>query len=204
MVKNLAKPGSGGQDAYPRPSRSSSSPTVCWRCRSRPRSSPSWPASWPARTGPFIARSSLGVRLIALLHLPGRVGLFVLARPIIGDVPAARQVHRAAADTHRPGAGRLLPRPGRLLGLPVRPARLLRPPGHPDAVPHQPRRERAQHRARGRARRPLRRARAGPGVRPGLPAQRGVGAAGAVLQGPRLRAGPIFASLGRMLLGRRC
>ena len=49
-------------------------------------------------------------------------------------LPPARRVHAGRRRQHVAGARRLRPRARRLLAVPVRPARLLRPPGHAHAV----------------------------------------------------------------------
>ena len=145
VVKNLAKPGSGGQDAYSRPSRSSSCPTACSRCRSPRRSCPTWPASWHRKDRAGVHRPhrrSASALVGAASPSRPRSACWCCARPIIGALLQHGEFTRARRRHHRPGAGRVRARPGRLLGLPVRAPRLLRPPGHPDAVRDQRRRER--------------------------------------------------------------
>ena len=110
-------------------------------------------------------RSSLGIRLIALVTLPAGFGMFVLRRAIVG---AAFQHGKFTAanslNTSRALAGFALGLVG-FSDLPVRAAHLLRASGRTHAVRHQRRRERAQHRPRCRPRRPLGLARPGARLR---------------------------------------
>ena len=122
-------------------SRSSSCPTACWRCRSPRRSPRRWPASVTRRDrAAFCDQVSLGIRLVALLTLPAGVLLFVLRRAIIGALLQHGEYTAADADNAARALGRLRPRARRVLAVPVRAARVLRPPGHAHAVRHQRRR----------------------------------------------------------------
>ena len=153
VVKNLAKPGSGGQDAYSKAFTFFQLPHGLLAVSITTTFVPDL-ARFVARKDKAGAsspapRSASGWS--AFFTFPASIGLLVLAGPIVGAFLQHGQFTRAGRGHHRPGARRLLPRAGRLLGLPVRAAGLLRPPGHPHAVRHQLRRERAQHRARGRS-----------------------------------------------------
>lgn len=85
VVQNLTQPGSGGLDAYSKAYiffvlphgllamsiATTFTPELASAVRAKDRSA-------------FVERSSLGVRLIALLTLPAAAGMFVLRRPLIG------------------------------------------------------------------------------------------------------------------------
>ena len=193
VVKNLAKPGSGGQDAYSKAFTFFQLPHGLLAVSIMTTFVPDL-ARFVARKDrqAFVDRSSLGVRLVAFFTFPASFGLLVLARPIIGAFLQHGEFTRAGRRHHRARAGRVRARPGRLLRLPLRPARLLRPPGHPHPVRDQRRREPAEHRLRDPAGRPLRRAGPRPGVRHRLPGQCGLGAPGPVAT--RCRASPWPAS----------
>ena len=150
---------------------SSSSPTVCWPCRSPPRSSRRWPARSPERDNGDVHRS--GVVRHPADRAADAPGSLRLVRPAPSDHrrhPAARQVHRSRRARHQSRARRLRGRPRRLQRLPVRAARVLRARRRAHAVRDQPVREPDQHRPRGRAGRSLRRARPRAVVRARLPA----------------------------------
>ena len=127
-----------------------------------------WPAPSTRRDRrAFCDQASLGIRLDrAARRCPAGVLIFVLRRPIVGALLQHGEFTAADADTASRALG------GFALGLvgfsrvPVRAARLLRPPGHPHAVRHQRRPERAQHRA---GLRPRRRATASSGWPPRSP-----------------------------------
>ena len=134
----------------------------------------------------FIDRTSLGVRLIALLTLPAAMLLFVLRRPMIGLAARTRRVHVGRRADHLAGARWVRPRPGRVLRLPVHVPRVLRPPGHPHAVHDQRRAVHPQHHLGLRLRRAVGGARARRRLRRVVPGGGGVGAAGDVVQGARV------------------
>ena len=143
VVKNLAQPGSGGQDAYSKAFTFFQLPHGLLAVSITTTFVPDL-ARFVARKdkAAFIARSSLGVRLVALFMLPGLARLAGAGPAVIGALLQHGEFSEQAAIT----TGRALA--GFSIGLvgfsvvPVRAARLLRPPGHPHAVRDQPRRER--------------------------------------------------------------
>ena len=192
VVKNLARPGSGGQDAYSKAFMFFQLPHGLLAVSITTTFVPDL-ARFVARkdkAGVHRPRRRSGVRLVALLHLPG------LARPPragAGRSSAAFLQHgefSEQAARHAP-AGALA---GFSLGLVGFSVYLFVLRGF---YAHQDTRtpfvinlveNAAQHRPRGRCSSAARRARARPRLRPRLPAERGVGAAGPVVQGARLRA----------------
>ena len=81
----VRRPGRAARRRTSRRSRSSCSPTACWRCRSPRRSCRRWPGPSAAATAAASARRRRsGVRIIAMLTMPAAVVLFVLRRPLIG------------------------------------------------------------------------------------------------------------------------
>ena len=146
-------------------------------------------------------RSSLGIRLIALVTLPAGFGMFVLRRAIVG---AAFQHGKFTAanslNTSRALAGFALGLVGFSIYLFVL-RDLLCPSGRAHAVRHQRRRERAQHRARARLRRPLGSARPRARVRIGVPGRRRCGPCRCLhYKLPDFPLQTVFASLWRMAL----
>ena len=100
VVKNLAKPGSGGQDAYAKAFTFFQLPHGLLAVSITTTFVPDL-ARFVARKdkASFIARSSLGVRLVAFFTFPASLGLLVLARPIIGTFLQHGQFTEQAADT---------------------------------------------------------------------------------------------------------
>jgi putative peptidoglycan lipid II flippase len=100
VVKNLAKPGSGGQDAYSKAFTFFQLPHGLLAVSIMTTFVPDL-ARFVARKdkAAFIARSSLGVRLVALFTFPASFGLLVLARPIIGAFLQHGQFSEHAAVT---------------------------------------------------------------------------------------------------------
>ena len=189
VVKNLARPGSGGQDAYSKAFTFFQLPHGLLAVSITTTFVPDL-ARFVARKdkAAFIARSSLGVRLVALFSFPASLGMLALARPIIGAfLQHGEFSEQAAVNTGRALAGFSIG----LVGFSVYLFVLRGFYAHQDTrTPFviNVGREPAQHRLRGAARRPLRRARAGARLRARLPPERGVGAPGPVVQGARLRA----------------
>ena len=100
VVKNLAQPGSGGQDAYAKAFTFFQLPHGLLAVSITTTFVPDL-ARFVARKdkASFIARSSLGVRLVALFTFPASLGLLVLARPIIGAFLQHGQFSEQAAIT---------------------------------------------------------------------------------------------------------
>ncbi len=100
VVKNLAKPGSGGQDAYSKAFTFFQLPHGLLAVSIMTTFVPDL-ARFVARRdkASFIARSSLGIRLVALFTFPASFGLLVLARPIIGAFLQHGQFSEHAAIT---------------------------------------------------------------------------------------------------------
>lgn len=100
VVKNLAEPGSGGQDAYTKAFiffqlphgllamsiATTFGPELARRVAGRDR-------------GGFVEHMSRGVHLVALVTLPASMGLLVLARPLVGALLQHGQFTASAADT---------------------------------------------------------------------------------------------------------
>jgi putative peptidoglycan lipid II flippase len=100
VVKNLAEPGSGGQDAYTKAFiffqlphgllamsiATTLGPELARRVANRDR------------TG-FIEHMNRGVHLVSLVTLPASLGLLVLARPLVGALLQHGQFSANAADT---------------------------------------------------------------------------------------------------------
>jgi putative peptidoglycan lipid II flippase len=100
VVKNLAKPGSGGQDAYSKAYTFFQLPHGLLAVSIMTTFVPDL-ARFVARKdkAAFIERSSLGVRLVAFFTFPASFGLLVLARPIIGAFLQHGEFTEQAADT---------------------------------------------------------------------------------------------------------
>jgi putative peptidoglycan lipid II flippase len=100
VVKNLAKPGSGGQDAYSKAYTFFQLPHGVLAVSIMTTFVPDL-ARFVARKDrrAFIARTSLGVRLVAFFTFPASFGLLVLARPIIGAFLQHGEFTEHAADT---------------------------------------------------------------------------------------------------------
>jgi putative peptidoglycan lipid II flippase len=100
VVKNLAEPGSGGQDAYTKAFiffqlphgllamsiATTFAPELARRVASRDRRG-------------FVTTTRRGVHLIALATIPASLGLLVLARPLVGALLQHGQFDADAADT---------------------------------------------------------------------------------------------------------
>ena len=107
VVKNLARPGSGGQDAYSKAFTFFQLPHGLLAVSITTTFVPDL-ARFVARKDKdaFIARSSLGVRLVALFSFPASLGMLVLARPIIGALLQHGEFsEQAAVNTGRALAG---------------------------------------------------------------------------------------------------
>jgi putative peptidoglycan lipid II flippase len=107
VVKNLARPGSGGQDAYAKAFTFFQLPHGLLAVSITTTFVPDL-ARFVARRDKesFIARSSLGVRLVGFFTFPGSLGLLVLARPIIGAfLQYGEFSEQAAVTTSRALAG---------------------------------------------------------------------------------------------------
>jgi putative peptidoglycan lipid II flippase len=100
VVKNLAKPGSGGQDAYSKAYTFFQLPHGLLAVSIMTTFVPDL-ARFVARKDrtAFIERSTLGVRLVAFFTFPASFGLLVLARPIIGAFLQHGEFTDHAADT---------------------------------------------------------------------------------------------------------
>lgn len=100
VVKNLAQPGSGGQDAYTKAFIFFQLPHGLLAMSISTTFIPELARRAAARDRPgFIDRMSQGVRLITLLTLPASFGFLVLARPIIGALLEHGQFSAEAAYT---------------------------------------------------------------------------------------------------------
>jgi len=107
VVKNLAHPGSGGQDAYSKAFTFFQLPHGLLAVSITTTFVPDL-ARFVARKdkAAFIARSSLGVRLVALFSFPASLGMLALARPIIGALLQHGEFsEQAAVNTGRALAG---------------------------------------------------------------------------------------------------
>ena len=87
VIKNLAKPGSGGQDAYSKAFTFFQLPHGLLAMSITTTFVPDLARYVARRDRPgFVARAGLGVRLIALVTFPAAFGLFVLRRPIVSAI----------------------------------------------------------------------------------------------------------------------
>jgi putative peptidoglycan lipid II flippase len=107
VVKNLASPGSGGQDAYTKAFIFFQLPHGLLAMSISTTFVPELARRVAARDRPgFIAQASLGIRLVALLTIPASLGLLVLNRPIVGGLLQHGQfTEQAAITTSRALAG---------------------------------------------------------------------------------------------------
>ena len=166
MVRNLAEPGSGDASAYLAAFTFFVLPHGLLAVSIATTFQPEMARAVARKERPaFVDQASLGVRMTALLTIPAGVGIFVLRRPIVGALLERGQFDASdAANTSRALAGFAL-------GLGAFSVYMFTLRGfyaHKDTrtpFVDQRRREPDQHRARDRARRSLRRAGAGPGVR---------------------------------------
>lgn len=107
VVKNLASPGSGGQDAYTKAFIFFQLPHGLLAMSISTTFVPELARRVAARDRPgFIAQASLGIRLVALLTIPASLGLLALSRPIVGALLQHGQfTEQAAITTSRALAG---------------------------------------------------------------------------------------------------
>ena len=85
VVKNLAKPGSGGQDAYAKATTFFYFPHGLLAMSIATTFIPEMARAVTRRDrAAFVERTELGVRLVALLTIPAAFGFLALSRPIIG------------------------------------------------------------------------------------------------------------------------
>jgi putative peptidoglycan lipid II flippase len=107
VVKNLASPGSGGQDAYTKAFIFFQLPHGLLAMSISTTFVPELARRVAARDRPgFIAQASLGIRLVALLTIPASLGLLALNRPIVGGLLQHGQfTEQAAITTSRALAG---------------------------------------------------------------------------------------------------
>lgn len=107
VVKNLAAPGSGGQDAYAKATTFFYFPHGLLAMSIATTFVPEMARAVARRDrDAFVERTALGVRLVGLLTIPASFGFLALARPIIGALLQHGQFDAAAADnTSRALAG---------------------------------------------------------------------------------------------------
>ncbi|MFM8650048.1 MAG: murein biosynthesis integral membrane protein MurJ [Actinomycetota bacterium] len=99
VVKNLASPGSGGQDAYAKASTFFYFPHGLLAMSIATTFIPEMARAVARRNREdFIERTSLGIRLVGLLTIPAAFGFLALARPIIGALLQHGQFDASAAD----------------------------------------------------------------------------------------------------------
>lgn len=99
VVKNLASPGSGGQDAYAKASTFFYFPHGLLAMSIATTFIPEMARAVARRNREeFVERTSLGIRLVGLLTVPAAFGFLALARPIIGALLQHGQFDAAAAD----------------------------------------------------------------------------------------------------------
>lgn len=100
VVKNLAEPGSGGQDAYTKALTFFYFPHGLLAMSIATTFVPEMARAVSRRDkAAFISRTSLGIRIVALLTIPASAGLLVLSRPIIGALLQHGQFDEVAATT---------------------------------------------------------------------------------------------------------
>lgn len=100
VVKNLAEPGSGGQDAYTKALTFFYFPHGLLAMSIATTFVPEMARAVTRRDkAAFIERTSLGVRLVGLLTFPAAFGFLVLSRPIIGALLQHGQFDQTAANT---------------------------------------------------------------------------------------------------------
>lgn len=100
VTKNLAEPGSGGQDAYAKASTFFYFPHGLLAMSIATTFIPEMSRA-VARNDrvAFIERTGLGIRLVGLLTFPAAFGFLVMSRPIIGALLRYGQFSNEAADT---------------------------------------------------------------------------------------------------------
>ncbi len=100
IVKNLAVPGSGGQDAYAKASTFFYFPHGLLAMSIATTFIPEMARSVARRDrDAFVDRTALGVRLVGILTIPAAFGFLALARPIVGALLQHGQFDASAADT---------------------------------------------------------------------------------------------------------
>lgn len=100
IVKNLAVPGSGGQDAYAKASTFFYFPHGLLAMSIATTFIPEMARAVARRDREaFVDRTALGVRLVGILTIPAAFGFLALARPIVGALLQHGQFDAAAADT---------------------------------------------------------------------------------------------------------
>ena len=100
IVKNLAVPGSGGQDAYAKASTFFYFPHGLLAMSIATTFIPEMARAVARRDrDSFVDRTALGVRLVGILTIPAAFGFLALARPIVGALLQHGQFDAAAADT---------------------------------------------------------------------------------------------------------
>ena len=100
VVKNLAEPGSGGQDAFAKASTFFYFPHGLLAMSIATTFIPEMARAVARRDkSAFIERTNLGIRLVGLLTFPAAFTFMVLARPIIGLLLQHGEFDAAAADT---------------------------------------------------------------------------------------------------------
>jgi putative peptidoglycan lipid II flippase len=100
VVKNLASPGSGGQDAYTKAFIFFQLPHGLLAMSISTTFVPELARKVAARDKPgFIGQMSLGIRLVSLLTLPASLGLLALSRPVISALLQHGQFTAEAAVT---------------------------------------------------------------------------------------------------------
>ncbi|MBU3688317.1 MAG: murein biosynthesis integral membrane protein MurJ [Acidimicrobiales bacterium mtb01] len=107
IVKNLAQPGSGGQDAYAKATTFFYFPHGLLAMSIATTFIPEMARAVSRRDREaFVERTELGIRLVALLTIPAAFGFLVLSRPIIGALLQHGQFDLAASiNTARVLAG---------------------------------------------------------------------------------------------------
>lgn len=100
VVKNLAEPGSGGQDAYTKAFIFFQLPHGLLTMSIATTFGPELArrVAMRDRTG-FVDQMTRGVRLVTLATIPASLGLLVLARPLVGALLQHGQFDAEAADT---------------------------------------------------------------------------------------------------------
>jgi len=100
VVKNLAEPGSGGQDAFAKASTFFYFPHGLLAMSIATTFIPEMARAVSRRDKTaFIERTNLGIRLVGLLTFPAAFAFLVLARPVIGLLLQHGEFDAAAADT---------------------------------------------------------------------------------------------------------
>lgn len=100
IVKNLAVPGSGGQDAYAKASTFFYFPHGLLAMSIATTFIPEMARAVARRDrDAFVDRTALGVRLVGILTIPAAFGFLALARPIVGALLQHGQFDATAADT---------------------------------------------------------------------------------------------------------